>query len=122
MVFREGYYYLFYSGNIMQAYAVGVARATNVTGPFTKKGAPFIVSQPAPVPPATLPLIGPGHCSVVQLPDLSWMMWYHTWKSNPPVTFADPRYLSQDQVVFSADGWPQLAHGDNPSSTPQPIP
>jgi arabinan endo-1,5-alpha-L-arabinosidase len=37
-------YVLFYSGNMMASYAIGVASATSVSGPYTKLGNPILHS------------------------------------------------------------------------------
>jgi GH43 family beta-xylosidase len=41
IIWRDGYFYMFYSGNVYDhRYRTGVARATSITGPYEKKGAP----------------------------------------------------------------------------------
>ena len=62
MIEHAGSYYLFYSGNSYAnaTYAVGVARASSPTGPFTKAPAPIVTSSSA--------WVGPGHNSVVAGP------------------------------------------------------
>jgi len=58
MIEHGGSYYLFYSGNSYAnaSYAVGVAKASSPTGPFTKAAAPIVTS--------TSTWVGPGHNSV----------------------------------------------------------
>lgn len=57
------YYYLFYSGNgyASRGYAVGVARAHTLAGPWTKYPANPILHT------GTSVFYGPGHCSVVDV-------------------------------------------------------
>jgi len=60
------------------AYAVGVARATAIGGPYTKyAGNPILHSASAS--PAGLTFYGPGHCSVVLSQAGNWSMVYHAW-------------------------------------------
>lgn len=117
----DSYYYLFYSGNIMANYAVGVARALSVAGPYEKLGAPILAD--------TLKdgdaFMGPGHCSVLQTDDGGWAILYHAWRNHgKPVNFGDPRYLMMDAVTWDASsGWPSVHGGSGkPSSSPQPVP
>ena len=58
VVKHAGYYYLFYSGAGGNTYAVGVARAPALAGPYVKHGAPILHTT------ATMPgkLQGSGHC------------------------------------------------------------
>ncbi|RYG52806.1 hypothetical protein EON67_00330 [archaeon] len=123
MVKHNGEYFLFYSGNIYAAYAIGVARAATVRGPFVKAASnPILhtntsVSQP--------PFLGPGHCSVVQVGGAggSHAILYHTWPYGTNINFGDPRHMMLDTVVWdAATGWPSLVTGGSPSSTQQPLP
>ncbi|MBK7863055.1 MAG: family 43 glycosylhydrolase [Archangiaceae bacterium] len=61
MIFEGGFYYLFYSANNYgnATYAIGVARSTSPTGPFTK-------SPDNPVLFSKGDWAGPGHGSVVR--------------------------------------------------------
>ena len=44
---RDGYYYLFYSGNVFYdpGYYVGVARSRNITGPYERRNQPVLQSD-----------------------------------------------------------------------------
>jgi arabinan endo-1,5-alpha-L-arabinosidase len=44
LVKQGGKYVLFYSGNMMASYAIGIASATSVSGPYTKLGDPILHS------------------------------------------------------------------------------
>ena len=59
MVKHDSYYYLFYSGNWQSTYAIGVARASSIKGPYEKHGDPILRTTNNP----SLPLQGSGHCS-----------------------------------------------------------
>ncbi|HEY2516561.1 MAG TPA: glycoside hydrolase family 43 protein, partial [Polyangiaceae bacterium] len=73
MVENAGTFYLFYSGNSYAnaTYAVGVARASSPTGPFTKASGPILTTNDA--------WVGPGHCSVVDTPAGDTAIVYHAW-------------------------------------------
>jgi beta-xylosidase len=72
VVEADGTFWLFYSANAYDsdAYAVGVAKATSPTGPFTKQADPVLVSNEVAA--------GPGHCAVFAVGDQRWMV-YHAW-------------------------------------------
>lgn len=109
-VIHEGeYYYLFYSGNSYanQTYAVGVARATNPMGPYTKRGNPILVSNSR--------WVGPGHCSVVRGPRGDWQMVYHAW----PEPRDSGRLMLVDPIRW-ADGWPSMPQTPSLRSVPMP--
>ena len=63
LVRNAGTYFLFYSANGYAdgTYAVGVARATSIRGPYVKLGDPILRNASGAVPPWQ----APGHCSVV---------------------------------------------------------
>ena len=88
MIAHGGFFYLFYSGNgyASTAYAVGVARATSPTGPFTKAASPILVTRGA--------WAGPGHGSVLPGPSGDLMHVYHAWVAgkvgSPPVVSCSP--------------------------------
>jgi arabinan endo-1,5-alpha-L-arabinosidase len=109
-VIREGdYYYLFYSGNSYanQTYAVGVARATNPMGPYTKRGNPILTSNAR--------WVGPGHCSVVRGPRGDWQMVYHAW----PEPRDSGRLMLVDPIRW-VDGWPTMPQTPSLRSVPMP--
>jgi beta-xylosidase len=125
VVFRGGSYYLFYSGNIMANYAVGVARSSSIESTnWTKHPGPVISANNA----TGWDLVGPGHCSVLQLPtsppgEGSWMMWLHTWAGHQQqYNFSQPRRLTQVPVEWNeTTGWP-VVDGGRPPIGPQPVP
>ena len=58
-------YYLWYSGNgYLYGYAVSVARAASITGPYTKLTHRLLADSGA----SSAPWQAPGHCSVVRVP------------------------------------------------------
>jgi arabinan endo-1,5-alpha-L-arabinosidase len=120
MVYFSSYYFLFYSGNYGVDYAVGVARSSSPLGPFVKFGNPILHTANPSVAP-----VGPGHCSVLNLPDGNTAIWYHVWE-DVNATFSYPRFLSQDRLWWNATGplsgpWPWAANSE-PSFTPTPVP
>lgn len=112
MIEEGGAFFLFYSANgyASNAYAVGVARASSPTGPFTKHGAPILVTRGA--------WAGPGHGSVVRGPSGEWVHVYHAWHAGQ-VGQAPGRVVLVDRVQFSG-GWPSMVAA--PSMGSQPLP
>jgi len=117
------YYYLFYSGasyggNGACSYAVGVARAPSIRGPFVKHGAPVLAN--ATGVPAWQ---GPGHCSVVQARDGTWAMVYHAW---PGHVRSYGRHMMLDTIDWMPDAsgvpWPVVNGGRGPSAQAMPVP
>ena len=75
MIHRNGYYYLFYSGNFFASiyYAVGVARSKDILGPYEKHGGPGInesilhTNYNEYSEGKNTTFTSPGHCSVVEV-------------------------------------------------------
>jgi GH43 family beta-xylosidase len=113
MVDHGGSYYLFYSGNSYATgrYAIGVARASSPTGPFSKLSGPIVVSGGA--------WSGPGHCSVVEGQSETYMV-YHSWQKG--YVNNGSRYPLVDQIQWGSDGWPHLYAAPSSSSRPTPTP
>lgn len=120
VLYHEGYYYLFYSGdNCCGAgahYAVMVARAKTPLGPFrrfsevTGKSSSVILHGSAQ-------WRAPGHNSVAE--DASGRFWIY-YHAIPAQDFAEKKYgrvLLRDEIVFR-NGWPRIA-GDEPSDSVQ---
>jgi len=110
-----GYYYLFYSGNATDArYRVGVARATQVTGPYTKLGSPILRNSGT--------WVGPGHQAIAQVDGLDYLV-YHAWgtKPNGDRDVDRGRLLMVDRIRW-VDGWPKIADDGKPTRTLQPGP
>ena len=102
IVFRNNYYYLFYSGHgyCDPSYAVGVARSLSPLGPYEKKGDPILKTNSA--------WSGPGHCSVVKESDSdNWHMIYHSWYAGKECG-NNIRVLMVDSVYWDSNGWPYM--------------
>ncbi|MDQ3034016.1 MAG: glycoside hydrolase family 43 protein [Myxococcota bacterium] len=112
MIFHEGTYYLFYSGNgyASASYGVGVARASSPLGPFTKASAPILVSNSS--------FGGPGHGSILRGPSGDWVHVYHSWLAGS-VGSAPGRVVLVDRITWS-DGWPHMFSAPSPRSQPLP--
>jgi beta-xylosidase len=109
------------AGNYFDKYAVGVARSQAIAGPYTKAGDPILHTNTTAAKPE---LEGPGHCSVVQIPNRdSWAILYHTWTYHAVVNFSQPRYLTLDELQWTScdQGWP-CVEGGVPSTTKKPLP
>lgn len=112
-VLRRGeFYYLFYSGGACCGrgcnYALGVARAKDMLGPWEKAPAnPLLATNEA--------WRCPGHGSIVADPDGRLWLLYHAYAQKGFV--ATGRQMLLDEVIFGADGWPSLNGGRGPSVT-----
>ncbi|MBM7118250.1 glycoside hydrolase family 43 protein [Archangium primigenium] len=108
VVARDGYYYLFYSGNAYYdgRYAIGVARATSPLGPYTKASAPILKTVSG--------WEGPGHGSVVTSPSGTSVMVYHAWNAAHSA-----RVMLVDAIVWS-NGWPSMPGAPSLQSRPLP--
>lgn len=110
-VLRHGeFYYLFYSGAGCCGsgcdYALGVARAKRMEGPWEKCPANPLLADNAT-------WRCPGHGSIVQDPDGRHWLLYHAYARDGFV--ATGRQMLLDEVVFNADGWPSINQGAGPS-------
>ena len=96
-----GAVFLFYSANAFYdgRYAVGVARASSPLGPFTKRGAPILVTGNG--------FVGPGHGAVVTAPSGEAAFVYHAWREGFVNTFGEGREVLVDRITWSG-GWPTL--------------
>lgn len=108
MIEHAGSYYLFYSGNSYAnaTYAVGVAKASSPTGPFTKAAGPIVTSTSA--------WVGPGHNSVVVGPGGDLYLVYHAWDAAHTT-----RYPLVDQITW-VNGWPAVPGAPSTGSRPMP--
>jgi beta-xylosidase len=112
VVRRGDYYYLFYSGGACCGrncdYALGVARARDMVGPWEKCPAnPLLAGNAA--------WRCPGHGSIVADPDgRNWLL-YHAYAQKGFV--ATGRELLLDEVVFGANGWPAINGGRGASTS-----
>jgi len=106
---REGFFYLFYSGNRCCgrrcAYAVGVARATTLIGPWEKY-------PDNPVLRGGNGWRCPGHTSVVADAEGRFSAFFHAFRSGDGLLAG--RQLLVDALGFSPDGWPRIGTGRPP--------
>jgi beta-xylosidase len=102
LIYHNGWYYLFYSGNAFSddAYAVGVARSRNIWGPYTK--------NPRPILTDNKDFSGPGHQFLIQDENGVWHMFYHARLKELDRSY---RYLMHDIMTFEKDGWPKVNNG-----------
>jgi beta-xylosidase len=110
VVRRGEYYYLFYSGGACCGrgcdYALGVARAKHLLGPWEKCPAnPILAGNAA--------WRCPGHGSIVADAEGRQWLLYHSYAAQGFV--ATGRQMLLDEVVFGADGWPTINQGRGPS-------
>lgn len=117
------YLYLFYSGSNTwgDTYAVGVARAQSIVGPWTKLGAPVAHTRAGATQGVNTTFVSPGHNSVVRKDGRTFLVYHASRWNETGVNCV--RYMMVDELVFGEDDWPQLVTPDGaPSDTPQPMP
>ncbi|MEZ0228449.1 MAG: glycoside hydrolase family 43 protein [Planctomycetota bacterium] len=102
VVKKDGYYYLFYSGNMFDnpGYSVGVARSTSPMGPFEKHPGGPILHQGND-------FTGTGHNSLVTDPEGNTFIVYHAYAGTQVV---GPRVALVDRVRWE-NGWPAVNDG-----------
>lgn len=111
VVRRNGWFYLFYSGNFCCgrecAYAVGVARARKLLGPWEKY-------DRNPIMEGNGDWRCPGHGTVVE--DERGRTWflYHAYQPKDFVYVG--RQAMLDEIIWGGDGWPSINEGHGPSS------
>jgi GH43 family beta-xylosidase len=110
LIKHDGMYYLFYSGNVYDhRYRTGVARASAVGGPYTKRGSPILANNAR--------WVGPGHGSVVTAGEKLYFV-YHAWAAAADGTAAaGGRRVLVDRIDW-ADKWPKIGNG-TPSTAMQ---
>ncbi|MFL6285198.1 MAG: family 43 glycosylhydrolase [Pyrinomonadaceae bacterium] len=111
VVRRNGWFYLFYSGNFCCgrecAYAVGVARARKLLGPWEKY-------DKNPIMEGNNDWRCPGHGTVVEDErGRTWFM-YHAYQPKDFVYVG--RQAMLDEVIWGRDGWPSINEGHGPSA------
>jgi arabinan endo-1,5-alpha-L-arabinosidase len=125
---RDGWYYLFYSGDNCCGpnahYAVMVARSRSATGPFETLAEATGAASSAILERRDI-WIAPGHNSVIEDSRGEHWMLYHAVDSRRPrsTSTADVntrRVMLIDRIVWR-DGWPRI-EGDGPSTGARPRP
>jgi beta-xylosidase len=111
LVRRNGWVYLFYSGNgccgANCEYAMGVARSRGLYGPWRRwKRNPILDSGDD--------WLCPGHGSLVQSPNGRWWMLYAAY--NAIGTLSPGRSLLLDPITWTRDAWPVVNGGKGPSA------
>jgi arabinan endo-1,5-alpha-L-arabinosidase len=103
LIYRGGYYYLFYSANVYTSplYGVGVARSRSVTGPFEKY-------DRNPILRSNEDFDGPGHQFLLEETPGQWTMFYHARYLK---TGRRSRLLMSDPVTWNDQGWPVVNNG-----------
>ncbi|MDQ3645049.1 MAG: family 43 glycosylhydrolase [Actinomycetota bacterium] len=119
MVYKDGAYYLFYSGNGFKTdkYAVGVARSSSPVGSppgwtFEKyAGNPILSGDSDPA------FCGVGHQDVTYTDRDGWLIFYHAYTNTDtangkPKNCKGGRYLMMDRLRWDQPGgWPRVHDG-----------
>jgi hypothetical protein len=110
MVFKDGYYYLFFAGGryCTDSYVEGVARSKSFFGPYEKMTSPLLTTgivgtAKSPTSQHQERLIGPGHASIVHTAENAWKIIYHA-----SVGDNCDRYSFIGDLAWGVDGWPYL--------------
>ena len=103
---QGGYFYLFYSANLCCtsrcAYAIGVARAPTLLGPYEKfAGNPIVRDGNG--------WRCPGHPSIALDGTGGYKTLFHAYR--PDAGALAGRQLLVDDVEFGSDGWPRIGSG-----------
>jgi beta-xylosidase len=114
---RNDWFYLFYSGNGCCGtgcnYALGVARARSLLGPWEK-------NPLNPILAGNETWKCPGHGSIVTDPDGRYWLLYHAYSTTGTIFTGREGML--DEVKFGPDGWPTINAGNGPSKkAPSPF-
>ena len=116
MIKQADDYYMFFSANFYagQQYAVGYATCESAVGPCQDAPEnPILASQMTQNPP----VVGPGHQTVVQLGDQTWML-YHVWEVSGGRR-GNNRYMWMDRIEWQ-DGKPDVL-GPTTAAQPRPV-
>ena len=122
IIYRNGYYYLFYSGDNCCGekanYAVMVARADNPFGPFERFGEANGTGSSV-ILHKNNDWNAPGHNSVITDDAGNDWMYYHAIDPDQPhiegVPHGTRRVMLMDEIIF-VDGWPRIEN-NIPSSS-----
>jgi arabinan endo-1,5-alpha-L-arabinosidase len=110
---RQGWYYLFYSGDRCCAkeprYAIMVARSKDALGPFEKLSSPILERSES--------WLAPGHNSVIADDEGGDWLLYHAINPRRAIR---ARVMLLDRLEYR-DGWPTIA-GGRPSDAPRRAP
>jgi beta-xylosidase len=111
IVHRGEWFYLFYSGSGCCGrdcnYALGVARAQQLLGPWEKNSANPILAGNASWK-------CPGHGSIVQDANDRYWLLYHAYSARDFIYAGREALL--DEVKFGTNGWPTINDGKGPSA------
>jgi beta-xylosidase len=114
LLFRDGTYYLLYSGNNPFGYDYGVGYATSdsVLGPYEK-------AEENPILVTKAKVVGPGHQSIIEDKDGDLWLTYHAWE-RPKVGYeaGGRRAMLIDELVVD-DGTVRVL---GPDTEPQAAP
>ncbi|RZK31212.1 MAG: glycoside hydrolase, partial [Hymenobacter sp.] len=126
--YREGWYYLFYSGDNCcgpdARYAVLAARARQPAGPYETLAT--ATGTEGTILTENARWQAPGHnCLVTDAAGQDWLLYHAIDRQQPTYDAINTeqgnsrRVMLLDKVTYDAAGWPQVG---TPTTTPQPAP
>lgn len=113
MIFKNGWYFLFYSGNDFRTdkYGVGVARSRSPVGPFEKNPAnPILTGDRSPR------FCGVGHQDVLDGTSQGWLIFFHAYRGSRQerCKTSTHRSMKVDRLRMSSAGWPFVNGSSKP--------
>ena len=110
--YNKGKYYLYYSGDNCcgtgASYAVMVARANHITGPYERLGKANGTNSSA-ILVADSTMLAPGHNSVVtDAKGNKWMAYHAMVKENGDTTFDRSKRVFFVSPLIYKNGWPRV--------------
>ncbi len=106
VTFRNGYYYMFFSGDdccTSAHYAIMAARSRSATGPFE-----VMPENNGVIIKKNDKWLGPGHNSVIRDDKSRDWIVYHAYHPNDRNR---GRVMIMDKLIYGADGWVRAAEG-----------
>lgn len=106
LTFRNGYYYMFFSGDdccTTAHYAIMVARSTSATGPFE-----VLPENNGVIVKSNDKWLGPGHNSVIRDDKSADWLVYHAYH---PEDRNRGRVMIMNRLVYGSDGWARAEAG-----------
>jgi len=106
VTFRNGYYYMFFSGDdccTTAHYAIMAARSRSATGPFE-----ILPENNGVIVKGNDKWLGPGHNSVIRDDKSRDFLVYHAYHPNDRNR---GRVILLDNLIYGADGWVRAASG-----------
>ncbi len=111
----NGYYYLFYSAGdwCLSTFVTGVARSTNLFGPYEKMKVPLLSNGVVgrgrlQSTDTAQQLLSPGAATILQLDADTFRIVYHAVLGTATAATCNNKYPYMNPLKFDANGWPYV--------------